>query len=668
MMLPAGSAASASPADTMYVAAPIIVKAKRKDPNADLFNRAGFVAAVDLRERRDRVEDLSAVLRQMVGVNVKQYGGLGDFATVSIRGSSASQVRVYLDGVPMNDAYTGVANLSDFPLGGVQRVEVYRGFAPPHLGSGAIGGAINLVTTDPARWKNGRTLSDLEVFASYGSFDTSRLQLSAWLQSWRARLFVHGGATNSLGNFPFLDNNGTPVNPGDDAVVDRLNNAYESRNTLGRLEIDLPGLEVASLTHDVFYRDQGVAGLGSHQSTTARFQRDRRLSHLRLETQPFMQQQLQASATGFYSDNRERFSDPDATVALGRQDTDNTILAWGGLGSVKWFVPLIPVTLQGTFERRSEEFRPVDNIPVREEGPTRSRRARTLVAAADVYLLRQTLVVSLAQRWERHVNEFYDEAPFPWLPPSPQGRIARQYQTPSIGLRWNPVSFLTVKGNVGRYYRLPTFLELFGNLGTVTGSADLEPEEGLNRDIGVVLNLNRAGPLRNMFAEVVYVDNEADNLILFFPNSQNTVKPTNIGSATIKGWEFSLAAFIGRRFHVSGNYTSFESKDTSEIPYYNGNDLPTRPRHDLNAAVSWVEEWWRLTYELHYIGANYLDRANMREVDARDLHNVIFKLETPVNGLSFSLEVRNVTDNQTSDVSGYPLPGRTAYSTVSYKM
>jgi vitamin B12 transporter len=665
---PAGRQSPSQPLDTLFVVSPIVVEAKRRTPDAGLFDRSGFVAAVDLTRRRERVEDLAHVLSQMVGVSIRQYGGLGDFATASIRGSSANQVKLFFDGVPMNDAYTGVANLADLPLGGVQRVEVYRGFAPPRLGSSAVGGAVNLVTADPDHWKRGSFLSDIELFASYGSFDTSRLQLSAWLHPSRTRVFVHVGTTNSLGSFPFLNDNGTPLNPNDDVTAVRANNDFDSWNALGRLDLDLPGLKSFSFTHDAYHRDQGVAGFGYHQSTTARYRRDRRLSNLRLETQPFLAKQLQASATGYYSDTNEQFHDPDGTISLERQSTDNMILGWGGLGSVKWLVPVVPVTLQCVVEGRTEEFRPADNLPTRYEGPTRSRRARTIVAAADVYLLRQTLVLSPAERWEAHVDEFYDEASSPRLPPSPHGRIARHQHTPSIGVRWNPHSTITVKGNIGRYYRLPTFLELFGNLGTVTGEADLEPEVGLNRDIGVVLNVLRMGPVHSIYAEVVYLDNEVDNLILFFPNSQFTVKPTNIGKAEIKGWEFSLAALVGRRLQVCGNYTRLDTKDTSAIPYYRGNELPARPRDDVNVSLTLLAARWKLTYEIHYVGANYLDRANLRVVAARDIHNLVFKLETPVEGLSVTIEGRNFTDNQTSDVSGFPLPGRTLFSTVGYKL
>jgi outer membrane cobalamin receptor len=669
LLLPAAVSADAAqaPDSTVYVVPPIVVEAKRRDPNADLLNRSGFVAALDLRDRRNRTEDLAAVLSQMVGVKVKQYGGLGDFATASIRGSSASQVNVYLDGVPMNDAYTGVTNLSDLPLAGVQRVEVYRGFAPPELGAGAIGGAVNLVTTDPSRWGSGRLLSAFEIDASYGSFDTSRQVVSAWLEPRKLRVFAHFNHTKSLGNFTFLNDNGTRFNPEDDEIVNRANNQFEGYGGVGRVEADVPGLADASITFDAYAREQGVAGVGSHQSSSARYERRRGLGHAKLETEPFFFNQFVVAATAFYARTNEKFRDPDGTVALGRQDTDNTIRSWGALARGRWFVPVVPVVLNAVFERRADEFHPVDNLMER-EGPGRWRRSRTKVLSGDVYLLRQTLVLSAAQRWVRHTDEFWDDAPFPWLPPSPRGVFTRDDASPSAGFRWTPVRALTVKGNIGRYHRLPTFLELFGNLGTVSGNGELEPETGLNRDVGVILNFGRRGWLRRLYAEAVYLDNEASNLILFFPNSQQTTRPVNIGSARIWGWEFSIAAALGAAVQVSCNYTRLDTEDTSDIPYYRGNQLAGRPRDDAALSASYRARWWKAAWEAHYIGANFLDRANMQEVPARGIHNVVVQIFTPLPGLSYSAEVRNLTDDRVRDVSGFPLPGRSFYASFSYKM
>jgi outer membrane receptor protein involved in Fe transport len=585
---------------------------------------------------------------------------------VSIRGSSSSQVNVYLDGVPVNDSYTGVTNLADLPLGGVGRIEVYRGFAPPQFGAGAIGGAVNLVSSDPARWGRGGVLTGLDVHASYGSFDTSRQQASAWLRPWKLRVFAHGSHTRTLGNFAFFDDNGTPINTGDDETVDRTNNDFESYGGIGRVEADVPGFANASITVNAYRRDQGVAGMGTFRSKTARYYRRRGIGHANLETKPFFFNQLVLGGTGFYSYSNERYSDPKGTVSLARQDSDNTIKGRGGRAWARWFVPMIPVAIDAVAEQRTEEFHPVDRLLER-EGPDRWRTTRTAVVSADVYLIHQTLVLTGSQRWQRHTTEFWDEAPFPWLPPNPRGVVERDNQSPSAGFRWTPVAAVMVKGNIGRYQRLPTFLELFGNLGTVTGSDDLEPETGVNRDLGVVLNLGRRGWLTRLFVEAVYLDNEATNLILFFPNSQQTTKPVNIGAARIRGWEFSIAAGLGTGLRISANYTRLDTEDTSDIPYYQGNELAGRPRDDAALAASYRTRWWGATWETHYIGANFLDRANMQEIPARVIHNAIAQAFTPVSGLSISVEVRNLTDDRVYDVSGFPLPGRSVYTTLSYK-
>jgi iron complex outermembrane receptor protein len=170
-----------------------------------------------------------------------------------------------------------------------------------------------------------------------------------------------------------------------------------------------------------------------------------------------------------------------------------------------------------------------------------------------------------------------------------------------------------------------------------------------------------------LYVETVYLDNESTNLILYFPNSQQTAKPANIGSARIRGWEFTVATSIGGSVRISANYTRLDTEDTSDIPYYNGNELAGRPRDDAMVAASWSIQRWNLTWEAHYIGSNFLDQANMIAVDARNIHNVIAQLDVPVPGLTFSVEARNVTNDRASDVAGYPLPGRSFYTTLSFR-
>jgi len=192
---------------------------------------------------------------------------------------------------------------------------------------------------------------------------------------------------------------------------------------------------------------------------------------------------------------------------------------------------------------------------------------------------------------------------------------------------------------------VPTFLELFGNNGSITGNASLEPERGVNRDAGIVID-TRQPSWGSLVLEAGYFDNTSENLILFFPNSQYTSQPVNIGSARLRGWEVSAAANIARRVDVAASYTRLDTEDTSDIPYYRGNELPSRPLHDVNTSIAGDVGSFRLTYELDYLSANWLDRANLTRTPSRSLHSALAAVRLPVPGLTFTVEGRNLTDDR----------------------
>lgn len=109
------------------------------------------LAPTDIITREDidrwQAKNLNDVMRRLPGVDIAQYGGLGQSSSMFIRGTNASHVLVLIDGVPV--ARPGIANTADFnqiPVSLVQRVEYIRGPRSAVYGSGAIGGVINVIT------------------------------------------------------------------------------------------------------------------------------------------------------------------------------------------------------------------------------------------------------------------------------------------------------------------------------------------------------------------------------------------------------------------------------------------------------------------------------------------------------------------------------------------
>ena len=86
------------------------------------------------------------MLSAQSGVLVNDYGPQGQTKTVSIRGSTSSQILVLVDGIRLNSSFDGWVDLSRIPVDAIDHIEIVRGGASSLWGTGAIGGVINIIT------------------------------------------------------------------------------------------------------------------------------------------------------------------------------------------------------------------------------------------------------------------------------------------------------------------------------------------------------------------------------------------------------------------------------------------------------------------------------------------------------------------------------------------
>ena len=101
---------------------------------------------------------ITQALATLPGVTVSQNGGPPS-ASVSIRGSSASQVAVFIDGIRIGSPTTGIAPWADLPTESFERVEVISGPAAASFGANAMGGVVQLFTRRAANQPNQTTVS-----------------------------------------------------------------------------------------------------------------------------------------------------------------------------------------------------------------------------------------------------------------------------------------------------------------------------------------------------------------------------------------------------------------------------------------------------------------------------------------------------------------------------
>ncbi len=658
----------------------VVVSAGEDEVNAGSSDATGFVTVIHAEDLPSQATSIPEVLDQTVGVNVKQYGGLGSYSTISIRGSSSEQVVIYLDGILLNRAVSGVVNLADIPLDNVEKIEVYRGTSPARFGASGIGGVVNIIT------KKGEKDSSVNLSYMYGSFNTHKTNLffSRCFEKWHYNVFYN--YTSSDGDFEFKDDRGTRYNRDDDREVRRQNNDFRSNDLLLKGGLELSSGYNLDVNIDTFTKDQGVPGIGSYQSEHARLKTFRNLSHFKLSKDDFIIQDLYAESLFSYSFQRQKFRDLQGEIGFGRQDNrDETENFTGRLllsyMPAEWNV----ITVLG--EASAETFQSDDRLAslgdpgsvkrigylygftgqIRDAGNKKTksekqkRRSYTVSMEDELYLFNDRLLINPSLKYNYYDNDFKGRVPFSSAPVSPDANTSESQLTRKIGMVFNVVDAVRLKGNVGKYYRIPNFYELFGDRGAIVGNTTLKPEEGINWDAGLCITLKLPRVFIKSFNfEYSYFNNNVDNLILFIQNSQRTSIAMNISKAKITGHEFFWRLRFQWPLMISGNYTIQHAKDKSSVAYWRGNTLPGRPKHQLFNRVEVLLGRVRIFHEIDFMGESFLDRANTREIDRRVLQNLGLSLKVNKHS-TLSFEVKNITDERTEDVIGYPLPGRSCF-------
>lgn len=95
-------------------------------------------------------KDLGEVLEGVPGVNVSRLSGSD--VTFDLRGQGAtakSNVKVLLDGIPLNSIDLSGYKTSNIPVDTIEKIEVIPSGGSVIYGDGAIGGVINIITTTP---------------------------------------------------------------------------------------------------------------------------------------------------------------------------------------------------------------------------------------------------------------------------------------------------------------------------------------------------------------------------------------------------------------------------------------------------------------------------------------------------------------------------------------
>ncbi len=612
---------------------------------------------IDLTQRPEAIESAQDILPEIPGANVVSLGGPFDFVSLSLRGVDAENTTVLLGELPLSNRDTGAFDFSQIPISAFGSLEVYRGGAPAWYNNGAIGGVVRLIPReDPS--------SGVGANLGVGSFGTYRAEVAGSANRGRVRSFNNFRYGRTRGDFPFTNDRCTPFDPTDDIELRRENNDAQQYQGLSFTEVDTRrgNVNVALLGTHV---ERGVPGTGCDpvlQAREARTQFYAGASYNQTGTHGGGKDyELQAVGGGGYI--RNRFDDPFGEIGIAGPSSsdDRTANGYARIGTRLEASDNVDWTILATaqYDRFVPEVEPqsVATEPSqRVEGALvlepriYGQRGRTMME------LRSSIRLGFSQTRVR-TSEFgpaVDRTNNTFLP------------TLRLGAAVGPRPWLTFAASGYTGVRLPTILELFGTRARIKGNPNLEPESGIGGDLSVVMVGSR-GVVQGS-AEMRGFVSARDDIIIARRNSQDQITFQNEDSARSVGAEARFAGELTPHLTISSTLTGLVARDQNDkqLPSISPFSSLTRIEGHTRSVARGVDDLV-LFAQFFYRAGGFTDPANQVPFpDYKPFTIGVYALLLDER-LWLAFTVRNLLDDQSFDVLGYPLPGRNFAATVSYR-
>lgn len=155
------------------------------------FGDESFATGGSLVIKEDEIKSLN--VRSLVELLNKMPGVSATESSVSLQGSSTTNVLVLLDGRPLNDPLSGLINMRGISVYSIEKIEIIKGAGAVLYGDNTSGGVV-LITTRKAH-----AAYKSKVEASYGSFNTRKYDVDLGTQVKDSGLSLSGNYEHSDG-------------------------------------------------------------------------------------------------------------------------------------------------------------------------------------------------------------------------------------------------------------------------------------------------------------------------------------------------------------------------------------------------------------------------------------------------------------------------------------
>ena len=554
--------------------------------------------------------NVSELLQQIAGIDVRRRGVEGMQADLYIRGGSFDQTLLLIDGIKVEDPQTGHHTMNmTLPLEVIERIEITKGSAGRIYGQNAFTGAVNIITKKNIK-------NNLSVELTGGSFDQKRGSLTVQRKLENSNILFNYNRKESEGY--------------------RYNTDFKNDELFIKSNFKIKDQKVSAIGA---FNERKFGANGFYASPEAIDQYEETQASIIGLTTTFKKDDLIIKPKLYWKRNQDMYvylrQDPSVyrnlhiSNKVGIEVNASTSNSIGNLGLG---IDLSKVSL--TSNNLGNRNRTMLNMFIEQQIKFQNEKIDLTPGIAITYFS------DVSTRLNYQSNFFNNLFFYPGM---------------DLGYRFK--KNLKLYSNVGYTYRIPTYTDLFYSSPTTLGNENLKLEKALTKEIGLKylksnFNLSMSLYQRDASDIIDYVrNNEAE------PWQANNIREiTTNGFELNMGYKFYLGAFRPQSINIG--YSNIND-DLLETDF-------TFSRYTLNSLKNQITATYMFQIR-DFISSTLTFKSSERLNN--DSYTVIdFRTSYIYDRFTISLILNNITDTEYSETNLVPMPGFNSLVGIKYSI
>ena len=560
--------------------------------------------------QKSTATNVSELLQQVAGLDIRRRGTEGMQADLYIRGGSFDQTLLLIDGIKVEDPQTGHHTMNmTIPLNVIEKIEIIKGSASRMYGQNAFTGAINIITKKDIE-------NNISLNLAGGSFNQKRggLTVQRKLES-----------SDILFNYNRKESEGYRYN------TDFKNDEFFVKNNFKIKDQNISAIGA--------FNERKFGANGFYASPAAIDQYEETQASLIGFSTTYKKNDLILKPKLYWKRNQDIYvylrQDPSVyrnlhiSNKVGAELNASTSNSLGNLG-IGFDLSRVSLKSNNLGERK----RTMLNMFVEQQVMLNNDKIDFTPGLAITYFSDVSTKLN-------YQNNFFNNLFF--------------YPGMDLGYRVN--QNLKLYSNIGYTYRIPTYTDLFYSSPTTLGNENLKLEKALTKEVGLKylkddFNFNFSLYQRDASDIIDYVRN----------NEAEPWQASNIREINTSGFELNL----GYKFYLG----SFKMH-TINIGYSNIDDeiLETDfafSRYALNSLKNQITATYM--FEVNEKISSTLAYKNAERLDEEKYTVIDFRTSYKLDKFTLSVILNNILDAKYSETNLVPMPGFNSLVELNYSI